>query len=265
MQVLWRFVRFGVVASWLVLMGMLVRDHFAASERIVAPPADTSASAAVPDESWMGVYMHDRKIGYTHERVVATEGGHRFAEDSLLRLTVMDAEQTVHTHIDATTGPDYALRTFSVSLQSGRRGSEGERHGGPTDGGSGPENGQGRDAAAARDRRSDLPADHAHGRCSPAPTGAWRGRARCRSSIPPQCATTRWRCAWTGAKASSSAGARCRRGACASRFAAWRRRCGWTTPGRCCARRGRWAWSRSRRAPSSRCRTAGRKATPSIS
>jgi len=119
MQVLWRFVRFGVVASWLVLMGMLVRDHFAASERIVAPPADTSASAAVPDESWMGVYMHDRKIGYTHERVVATEGGHRFAEDSLLRLMVMDAEQTVHTHIDATTGPDYALQTFSVSLQSG--------------------------------------------------------------------------------------------------------------------------------------------------
>ena len=93
------------------------------------------------------------------------------------------------------------------------RGSEGERHGGPTDGGSGPADGQGRDAAATRDRRTDLPADHGPGAvCRRRPRGR-RGRARCRSSIPPQCATTRWRCAWTGATASSSAGARCRCGA----------------------------------------------------
>jgi hypothetical protein len=119
MQVVWRVVRLGVVAAWLILVGILVRDHFAAPAPAPGPPAATASSLPVPDESWMGVYMHDRKIGYSHERVVATEDGYRFAEDSLLRLTVMDAEQTVRAHIDATTGRDYALQSFSLSLQSG--------------------------------------------------------------------------------------------------------------------------------------------------
>lgn len=114
-----RAARFLVVAVWLALMGVLLREQFGATAGGEAAAPSVEAGTPVSEESWMGVYMHGRKIGYTHHRQVPVDDGYRFEEESLLRMTVLDTTQTVRTRIEAETTPDHALRSFSVSLQSG--------------------------------------------------------------------------------------------------------------------------------------------------
>jgi hypothetical protein len=67
----------------------------------------------------MGLYMRGEKIGYTHSRTRPVDGGFQFEETSHMRLSVLDQVQTVHAVIDATTAPDYSLRRFQISLDSG--------------------------------------------------------------------------------------------------------------------------------------------------
>jgi len=67
----------------------------------------------------MGVYVQDHKIGYTHHRFIPEDDGYRFTQESLLRMTVLKTEQTVHVAIEGKTGSDYALKSFEASLKSG--------------------------------------------------------------------------------------------------------------------------------------------------
>ncbi len=119
MQLSGKITRMAIVALWIILVAILVRGGL----HQTGPPADTgprlSTAPLASEESWMGVYMQDRKIGYTHHRVTPLDDGYRLEEQSLLRLTVMETTQTVNALVEATTTPDYALRTFAVSLNSG--------------------------------------------------------------------------------------------------------------------------------------------------
>jgi hypothetical protein len=67
----------------------------------------------------MGLYLQDRKIGYSHARFAPQGDGFWFEQTSLLRLNVMDTTQLVHVLVRGQAGPDYALRTFEASLNSG--------------------------------------------------------------------------------------------------------------------------------------------------
>jgi hypothetical protein len=110
--------RFAVVAVWIGLLLVLARSQW--------PPADPgSASPSAPsgvvaaDETWMGVYMRGQKIGYSYSRITPADGGYRCEETSYLRLTMLEQVQTVRLSVDATTTSDFALRAFSVALDSG--------------------------------------------------------------------------------------------------------------------------------------------------
>lgn len=115
--------RWMVVVVWLVLVGILVRSHFAGDRPLGdtsgVPETIVSEARDVSEEAWMGVYMRDRKIGYTHHKVTATDDGYRIEERSLLRVTVLDTAQTVQFAAGGTTGRDFSLREFDVSLRSG--------------------------------------------------------------------------------------------------------------------------------------------------
>src|SRR5262245_13262841 len=110
--------RLAVVAVWVGLLLALARSHAPlGTEAPGSPPAP--APAAVADDAWMGVYMRGQKVGYSHSRMTPADGGYRFEETSYLRLSVLEQVQTVRSVIDATTTPDFALRSFSVALDSG--------------------------------------------------------------------------------------------------------------------------------------------------
>jgi hypothetical protein len=114
-------IRITVVVVWLVLIVHLLRDRGVLSDFTGTVPPDGS-HALMPssaDEAWMGVYMKDHKIGYTHHRFVPSGEGYSFTQESMLRMKVMDTNQTVHVTVKGETGPDYALRRFEASLRSG--------------------------------------------------------------------------------------------------------------------------------------------------
>jgi len=111
--------RFALLASWLVLVALLVRGR----QEAPAPPAAAPEALAGPApegswEGWMGVYMQGRKVGYSHHRMTPVEDGFRVDDRSVLRMRVMESDQTIYAGATAVTDPDYALREFTVSLRS---------------------------------------------------------------------------------------------------------------------------------------------------
>jgi hypothetical protein len=111
--------RIAVVIVWVGLLLALARSQWprAHGGAPAAPPVPHSGSNA--DDAWMGVYMHGQKIGYSHDRMTPIDGGYRFEESSFLRLSVLDQVQTVRAIIDATASEDFAVRAFTVTLDSG--------------------------------------------------------------------------------------------------------------------------------------------------
>jgi hypothetical protein len=109
--------RFALLASWLVLVALLVRGP----ENATAPSAGEPFAAPAPQgawEGWMGIYMQGRKVGYSHHRVSPDADGFRVEDRSVLRMRVMESDQTIYAGATARTAADYSLREFSVTLRS---------------------------------------------------------------------------------------------------------------------------------------------------
>jgi Transglutaminase-like superfamily len=111
-------VRWSIVLLWLGLVcGLLWKQETPGKQ---APSAGAAvADAGSSQDTWMSLYMHDSKIGYSHDRWEPTQTGFRFKESSLLRVTVLDQPQTVQTAVEGEVDGHEALRRFSFSLRSG--------------------------------------------------------------------------------------------------------------------------------------------------
>jgi transglutaminase-like putative cysteine protease len=98
------------------MVGALVR-------RTWVPPSHSAdlvvSHTAEPGEQWMGIYHQDQKIGYTYSSLKPAGEQFVFTETSLLRLTVLDAPQTVRTSMHGHLGRDFALRDVDFELSSG--------------------------------------------------------------------------------------------------------------------------------------------------
>lgn len=81
-------------------------------------PVIEEAGASARDE-WMSVYHEGAKIGYTHSSISADDAGFSFADESLLRLVVLDTPQTVHIRIRGHAASDVSLRDVEFELRSG--------------------------------------------------------------------------------------------------------------------------------------------------
>ncbi len=106
-----------IVAIWASLLIALARSQMPDAARDAAfapaPPAD-----AVADEQWSGIYLRGAKIGYAHGRVQPQDDGVRIEETSVMRLTVLDREQTVRFSLTADANPDYTVRALVATLDS---------------------------------------------------------------------------------------------------------------------------------------------------
>ncbi len=106
---------FALVASWVVLVAVLVRKQ---------APAPSSAAAALPSgaiderDEWFGVYHGSDKVGHAHRVTARTADGYAFYEDSVVALAMLGTPQTVRTALATETDHTYALRRFRFSLIS---------------------------------------------------------------------------------------------------------------------------------------------------
>jgi hypothetical protein len=110
-----------VLVVWLALVGHLVWGHLSSLDdaQVAATSREMPKIPGPAQETWMGVYLKDQKIGYTHQRFTPSPGGFRFLEESLLRMSVLETEQIVRLVVEGETGPDYALRKVEATLRSG--------------------------------------------------------------------------------------------------------------------------------------------------
>jgi hypothetical protein len=105
-----------ILGVWMVMLALLIQRTW---QPTTAEPVSLPRREPVLGEEWMGVYFKDQKIGYTRHNISADSDGFEFSEDSLLRLTVLSAPQTVRMRVSGHAGHNYALRDVNFELSSG--------------------------------------------------------------------------------------------------------------------------------------------------
>jgi hypothetical protein len=123
-----RMIGIGIVAFWLVMIGLLIGRNLPESSSSSSPSFSEVAldGEAVPanqeeqeeKEEWMGVYHQNQKVGYIRRRLTPTDTGYVWDEQWRMRLNVMDTLQTVHTVVHANVNQQYALNDFSFRMLS---------------------------------------------------------------------------------------------------------------------------------------------------
>jgi hypothetical protein len=115
--------RFVVVSVWLGLMVALWQGTDGDGDRSSSTLLPESGPSAALDDAgpaaWVGLYMDGKKVGYANYEISPRPGGYLLSDRSVLRLRMMDTNQTVHAHTVAQTDATYALSSFRVRLQSG--------------------------------------------------------------------------------------------------------------------------------------------------
>ncbi len=114
-----RALTLALVASWAVMVGLLVRKQ-------AAPPASDAATLLASSSrtgvdgrnEWFGVYHGAEKVGHAHRMTARTGDGYGFYEDSVVALALLGTPQTLRTALAAETDGDYALRSFRFTLVS---------------------------------------------------------------------------------------------------------------------------------------------------
>ena len=111
-----RALSIAVVGFWLVMLGLLVRNTWR-----TLPPRPSAPAKLEPGErdEWMSVYRGEQKIGYSHYHSVPEGERVALTEESLLRVAMLETEQTVRVRLRAHVGSDYRLQDVEFDLSSG--------------------------------------------------------------------------------------------------------------------------------------------------
>ena len=70
-------------------------------------------------DSWMNIFRHDQKIGYSHRSLENTENGYRLNERTHLRLNIMGMVQDMRIKTEGNLNKDFSLSSFSFEMASG--------------------------------------------------------------------------------------------------------------------------------------------------
>lgn len=113
---MWRYVSIGLVAIWILMLGLYIDRN---APRSGSAPTTVAANDVHATDEWMGVYHEKQKIGYTHSELHPASDGFSFAEDSLMRMRLLDAPQLVRAKAVGHADADLALRDVEFELHSG--------------------------------------------------------------------------------------------------------------------------------------------------
>ena len=109
---------FGVVLVWLVMMGVLVkRSYFEAAP--VTLSTYQEGSSLEENETWMAIYQHDNKIGFTRSRIIKQSDGYVVLESAVMNLRAIGDIHRISTEIIGHLNEDASLRSFVFQLVSG--------------------------------------------------------------------------------------------------------------------------------------------------
>ena len=111
-----KFIRVMILATWAILFGQLLnRDYFVKTLDI----RETQAIQRGREESFLGIYFKQDRIGYVKNRVVEKNtGGVILYQDAVLHLNILETTYPVSMHLQAELTKGSLLENFRFSLSS---------------------------------------------------------------------------------------------------------------------------------------------------
>jgi len=111
-----KFVRVMILATWAILFGQLLnRDYFVKTLDI----RETQAIKRGREESFLGIYFKQERIGYVKNRMVGKDdGGAVLYQDAVLHLNILETTYPVNMHLEAELTNSSLLENFRFSLSS---------------------------------------------------------------------------------------------------------------------------------------------------
>ncbi len=114
----WDLLGFGVLCVWLVMMGILVKKTYFPTSTDQLSGLDVNVLVE-GSETWMAIYHHDEKIGYTHSQLTKQSQGFTVVERAVMNLHVAGSVHRIATEISGHLNEDASLRSFAFVLASG--------------------------------------------------------------------------------------------------------------------------------------------------
>jgi transglutaminase-like putative cysteine protease len=111
-----KFIRVMILATWAILFGQLLnRDYFVKTLDI----RETQAIQRGREESFLGIYFKQERIGYVKNRMVGKDnGGSVLYQDAVLHLNILETTYPVNMHLQAELTNGSLLENFRFSLSS---------------------------------------------------------------------------------------------------------------------------------------------------
>lgn len=110
-------VRAGILIVWLLLFAALLRREVFVQTLDLR---ETQALRKARDESWLGVYFRESRIGYVRNRVTPApeSGALRLDQEARMNLNILGEVHPVAMELTAELSPDALLRSFQFSFHS---------------------------------------------------------------------------------------------------------------------------------------------------
>ncbi len=107
-------------AVWAVMVGALVLGALNdSSGGLLDPEALLQDVSLKPESTWMGMYLHGRKVGYVHSEVESVDGGYQIREFSRMSGSMLGNKQQMRMRMDVITDTTLALVSFDGQLEAG--------------------------------------------------------------------------------------------------------------------------------------------------
>ncbi len=112
-----KIVKLAILMFWLLMLGLLLHKHY------YDTPSERISFASVQDtveykESWMGIYLHGKKVGYALSSTKRVGDTYQIIQRSLMYLTLGGTRHRVDAYLNASVDLAFALKAFTFSLSS---------------------------------------------------------------------------------------------------------------------------------------------------
>ncbi|MCX8044286.1 MAG: transglutaminase-like domain-containing protein [Desulfobacterota bacterium] len=112
------FIRTSIVFLWCCMMTILISRELKKRPFIDLDERYDNINIA-EQEQWYGIYLNNKKIGYSQSFIKRVEEGYHIQEKLFLDMSIMESPQQVHVQLNTVTDSNLMLRIFSFRLTSG--------------------------------------------------------------------------------------------------------------------------------------------------
>ena len=107
-----------VLLAWLAYAAVFIYRVEWGGGRVLTPEV-RKLTGQEPQDEWLALFQHGRKVGYSHTRLIPRDEGFDASEELFLRLLFLEDTQEVFSTLQAKLAPDHSLKSFTFRLQAG--------------------------------------------------------------------------------------------------------------------------------------------------